>query len=387
MTSNLPAVPDAPTGREITRATDVDSWTSVIAEVSKLAGFISGTEFVPRSLRDSPAATAAAILYGREVGLPPMTALSQTHVIEGKPSISAEGMRALILAAGHDLEIEETSSARCVMRGRRRGTERWLSIAWSTDDARAAGLLGRGPWKSYPRAMLQARCTTEIARLLFPDVIRGFRSIEELEDGGAVEVDAPGTDAGTPGPTTKVTRARKAAPAARKPAELPAARPAQPSDLPLPGEDGYDAPTPPAPPTEAPPVPPLPGEDDTPEPAAATPSAVDTDADPGQGGGEAPDPGSAEVTLPPSRAMTKPQGRMLFARLSELGVDNDDREERLAILSGVLGREVTSSNELTRADAQKLLDDLAPLRDRAGLYALLDELDAARAQGIDGVSS
>lgn len=107
--------------------------------------------------------------------------------------------------------------------------------------------------------------------------------------------------------------------------------------------------------------------------ALTTRAPAPTNADPAEGGGEAPEAGP--VTLPPSRAMTKPQSRMLFARLNELGVDNADREERLAICSALVGRDLTSSSELNRDDAQKLLDDLGPIRDRAGLNAYLDELD------------
>jgi hypothetical protein len=287
-------------------------------------------------------------------------------------------MRAVVLAKGHDLEFVESTGAVCTMRARRRGGDNWTTVSWSIDAARQAGLANKNVWKAYPRVMLQARCTTEICRMVFPDVIHGFRSLEELQDLEGLDTDAGDAPAAVPS-TSTVARKRATRKAA---AALPAAPPPPPvAGPPLPGEDGYDDPTPQT--TEAPtettePTP-------TPEPAASP--AADTEAGPAEGEGEAPDAVPAEVTLPPQRAMTKPQSRMLFARLSELGVDNDDREERLAILSGVLGREITSSNDLTREDAQGLLDGLAGLTDRAALYALLDELDAARAQGVDGVQS
>lgn len=367
----------------------------MIAEVSRLAQFIAGTEFVPKSLRDSPAATAAAILYGREVGLPPMTALTQTHVIEGKPSISAEGMRALVLAAGHELEIEETNSARCTMRGRRRGTEKWLTLAWSTDDARQAGLLGRGPWKSYPRAMLQARATTELCRLLFPDVIRGFRSVEELEDLGEAETFAP-----TPGgaqASTKVTRARKVA-AQKAPAALgagaPAARPAVSSGPPLPGEDGYEDPTPtraPAPePTSAG------GSDDGPTATHAEelghdsttpPTDVDPDPAPDTEGEAVEGAGPATTDEPHPTAATRAQARMIFARLGELGVEPDDREERLAVIGGMIGRTIESQNDLRRTEAKDVIEKLGAVADRDELYARLDQLDKARAADTESGES
>lgn len=165
---------------------DTDSWTLVVAEVAKLAAHIAGTEFVPRGLRDNPPAVCAAMLYGREVGLAPMTSLSQVYVAEGRPGMHAEGMRALVLAAGHDIETLENTGAVCTLRGRRAGREWAEPVSWNLAMARAAGLLpakaGSG-WVKYPRAMLLARATAELCRRDFPDVIHGLVAIEELSDG------------------------------------------------------------------------------------------------------------------------------------------------------------------------------------------------------------
>jgi hypothetical protein len=411
-------VPVPPPADRAPAVADTDSWIDKMQPIVWLAERIAGTEFVPKSLRDSPAAVAAAVLYGREVGLPPMTALTQTHVIEGKPAMSAEAMRAMVLAAGHDLVIEETTGALCRMKARRRGTEHWTTIQWTIDMARAAGVANKGVWKSYPRQMLQARCTTELVRLVFPDVIHGFRSTEELDDAGEEEQAA--IDAATPAPTTKVSRTAKKT-AAKKTAApaLPAAptaggRPAAPAGPPLPGEDGYDAEPAPEPvsgssddgtaASQAEDA----GNDSEDEPDTApmdatSPAAVDTDAAraPEEGGEASEGAGSvqgevagngipAAVTtgrdVPPG-PVTRAQVRMVQSQWSRLGVESSDREERLALTVGLVGREVSSTNDLTKAEATALIDTLAKFKDRAALNGFLDELDAARAQGVDGVSS
>ena len=70
-----------------------------------LAERVSKTEFVPKELRGRPEAVLAALMSGAERGLGPMESLRLLHVIEGRPSLSAEGMRALVLSHGHDIEL------------------------------------------------------------------------------------------------------------------------------------------------------------------------------------------------------------------------------------------------------------------------------------------
>jgi hypothetical protein len=54
---------------------NTDTWTDVLPAVGDLAGKIAATDFVPDAMRGKPAVVAAAILYGRELGMEPMTAL------------------------------------------------------------------------------------------------------------------------------------------------------------------------------------------------------------------------------------------------------------------------------------------------------------------------
>ena len=157
-----------------------------------LAARIAKTEFVPTGLRNRPEAVLAALMSGAERGLGPMESLRSINVIEGKPSLSAEAMRALVLAAGHDIEILESTSTRATVVGRRAGSDATSPpFTWTIEDARRAKLAQRGPWQSYPKAMLLARASTDLCRAVFPDVIAGLASIEEASD--LVAVAAPTT--------------------------------------------------------------------------------------------------------------------------------------------------------------------------------------------------
>jgi hypothetical protein len=361
---------------EISRV-DTDSWVEVMRPILALAEKVYDTDFVPKGLRGSEAATAAAMLYGREVGLPPMTSLNVTHVVEGKPGISAEGMRAMVYAAGHELEFVETTGAICTMRGRRRGQERWTPLTWTIDMARAAGLTNKSNWKSYPRALLQARCTTELCRMVFPDVIHGFRSVEELEDMSETD---PATPVGGPAEqatTTVQRRARKGVPRKTAAPALSAAPQAPAAGPPLPGEPGFDESTDQggASGDGASASVETAGNDSEGAPSAQ-PEPVDvTDAEALPDEPPADEP-PAESPPPGPRMASRAQMRLLMAQLGDLGVDPNDREERLLIASQIVGRPVGSFSELTNDDAKKLIDTVGRCRDRAQLMTLLDEIDA-----------
>lgn len=307
-----------------------DSWFEMAQPVFQLAARIADTQFVPKGLQGNPPAIAAAILHGRELGLPPLTALAQTHVIEGKPSISAEMQRGLVLAAGHEIEILESTGAVCTMRGRRKGSETWTTITWTLDMARAANLIGKTNWKNYPRSMLQARCSAELCRLVFADVVHGMSATEELEDL------AEGNGEVAPEATTKVSRAPK------KLAEPPSER--QRPELPPRG-------------------PAAPPEPEQPAPAAQNAAAPD---EPQSATGPPP-----ERTAPPVSAA---QLRMLGAQWNRLGVTDD--LERHTLTGLLVGRDIEGTTKnLNVAEATGLIDKIKDLPDREALEALLREAD------------
>ena len=348
---NLPALPQLRTSQELVNPV-TDSWAEMLPQVAELARAICTTQFVPEALRNNVAGTTAAILYNREIGLPPMTGLNAVHVIKGKVGISAEMMRAQVLAAGHELWFEETNTSYCVISGRRAGSDRVTTVKYSESDAKTAGLFTNDNYKKNPRRMYQARATSELCALIFADVIRGMVSSEELEAeaeaGDSIAVPAEG---GTT--VQRKARARKASPAALEAS----------AEVPLPGEAKTDdgAATsvlvpPSGPDQSAPsshPLPPLPGEDDMPAAPASTPD--------GAVGGE---PASAEGSqtagpAEPADDITDPQRGKLFALMTEHGLV--EKSQQLVWISKNLRRELTSRSQLTKDDAIVLIDLLESL--------------------------
>jgi hypothetical protein len=312
----------------------VDGWLPMFEPVAKLAVDIAQTEFVPQGLRGKPAAITAAILYGREIGLGPIQSLQSVDVIDGRPAISAEMARALALAAGHELFVEESTTQRCVVRGRRVNSREWVQITWTMDDAKRAGLDGRQNWRKHPRRMLQARATSELCHLLFSDAIGGMPfTLEEIAD----DSDA----AGAIGAGAEQAGGRTAQRSRRQ----------RPTPVPTPATDDGGAP-------------PLPGDEPSEEPAAAQQPATDQ-----------------------VEPVTGAQVTKLQTTYGALGIKS--RDDKLMVARKIIGRDdLATSKELTKEEASVIIDTLERVADapdpKERLAAIFDATDAADAQAAAG---
>jgi 5'-3' exonuclease len=130
----------------------------------------------------SAEAVFTLIVKARELGLKITTVLDGFHVIEGKPSASADMMRAL--AERHpDCEyfmlIESTpESATWETKNKRhpKATRYTYTIA----EARLAGLNG-GNWAKRPRDMICKTAASKLARLVYPGATVGLYCPEEMD--------------------------------------------------------------------------------------------------------------------------------------------------------------------------------------------------------------
>lgn len=378
----VPVAPNRPTWVEQLRPNQTtDGYVPAMPALLRAADLIYQTPFVPKGLR-TPGGTLGAMMYGRELGLPPITALQSLHEINGKVGMSAEMMRARITAAGHEFVIVEATAQRCRIRCRRKedklDPEAWRVVEYLYSEAVLAGddrnKEGRQQGTNYqkrPVDMLVARCTTRAARWHFPEEIHGLSSAEELDDlARSAEFEGPAPTstapvARTPKAERVTTRATRAA--SKPAAPPPTDRPAQASEAPggpSEAEDIHDAEV-----VEVEGSAPIDAAGEEPvefrTPAASGPDVV-------QELRGAVDAAKAkrEAAGPPVAAA---QRAAIMGHFSRMGLA-DDRDERLEAISTIIGRRIGSANELTRAEASKLLDGLGKLRDREGLYKVLDGL-------------
>ena len=144
---------------------------------------LAASDLLPRAYQGKPANVLLAIEYGDALGLAPIAAIQGVHIVDGKPTASAQLIGALVRRAGHRLRVvvnaEGTAAKATIVRSDDPDFE--FTSIWTMERAQAAGLIGKGTWKQYPAAMLKARAITEVARDACPEALSGVAyTAEEL---------------------------------------------------------------------------------------------------------------------------------------------------------------------------------------------------------------
>lgn len=158
-----------------------------INTLKKVAEMAIKSKFLPQGI-STPEQAIIIALKGKELGIPPMQSFAQIAVIQGKPTISAELMMALVYKNVPTAEVIFTKSDNhgCTLSARRRKEHAFSSFSFNETDAKTAGLLLKDTWKKYPGAMYRARAISIMARALFADAISGCSYTHE-EMGASVD--------------------------------------------------------------------------------------------------------------------------------------------------------------------------------------------------------
>lgn len=207
---------------------------TTLKEAREFAEFLCKSELVPKGYRDKPADIVIAMQMGLELGVPPLQALQNISVINGRASVWGDLIPGIVLAQPDCEDFHEQKpegedptkwAATCTII-RRGKTPFVYTFTWA--DAVRAGLATKdGPWKQYPKRQLQMRARGFCARDAYPDRLRGLITAEEA-------LDYPSDDRPTPSEPRRVGEA--ATPAAQ----------GQPSSPPAAASAGTTASTPPA---------------------------------------------------------------------------------------------------------------------------------------------
>lgn len=204
-------------------------------EAIALAERLATSALLPDALKGKPNDVLIMMLQGRELGLSPVRSLNDIYVVKGKPMCSADTMKALCLRHPDICEyfycVEATDKA-VTMATKRAGSPKEERETFSIEDAQKGGLTSNDLYIKRPRVMLEHRATTILARRVYPDLVRGFYSEDELEDvdrgdvrGGAGNFTAPAEPK-----TVESKRMDTPAPAPTPPPQAAPAEPQKPGE-------------------------------------------------------------------------------------------------------------------------------------------------------------
>lgn len=133
------------------------------------------------------------MLKGLELGITPMSAVDLISIIQGTPVLDAKGILALVKSKGllEDITMDgDSQSYFCIMK--RKGESTPHKEVFTFEDAKRLQLAGKDNYIKQPKTMLKWRAITACARVVFPDVVGGFYTGEEL-DPDNTSVDEDGT--------------------------------------------------------------------------------------------------------------------------------------------------------------------------------------------------
>lgn len=130
----------------------------------------------------TPQAALTILMTGAELGLKPAQSMRAIHVIEGKPTLSADAMVAIcqnapgvcayFICLHTDAEYAEYETKRV-------GDPHPQSLRFSYGDAERAKLTNKDNWQKYPAAMLRARAASGLARMVYRDLLLGLMTDDE----------------------------------------------------------------------------------------------------------------------------------------------------------------------------------------------------------------
>lgn len=172
-----------------------------INELGHLADNLARSGF----FKDAPQATQAfaKLLFGAELGLTKMQSMTDLHIIEGKPTLSANLLATRVKTyrgpdgERYDWKVLEHTDEVCSIQFSRDGEPIDDPVSYSKADAERAGLWAKSNWKKDPSSMLFARAMSRGVRRRCPEVtgstVYVHGEIEESQggEGGRYDVGAP----------------------------------------------------------------------------------------------------------------------------------------------------------------------------------------------------
>jgi hypothetical protein len=164
---------------ELARRSDV---VNSLEDVRNVATLLARSGYFGNRGSDPVAAIATAVLAGREMGFAPFASVQGIHIIQGKPTVSANLMAAAVKgSAKYDYRVREHTDVLCRIEFFERINGKLESLGFAVFTAEDAKRAGTQNMSKFPKNMLFARCMSNGVRTYTPDVFSaGVYTPEEL---------------------------------------------------------------------------------------------------------------------------------------------------------------------------------------------------------------
>lgn len=148
------------------------------SEIEKMARAIAASNFFGVK---TPEQAVALMLIAQAEGMHPAAAARDYNVIQGRPALKADAMLARFQGAGGSVKWEVLTDEKvsATFTHAQGGS---VTIDWDMDRAKAAGLSSKDNYRKWPRQMLRARVISEGIRTVYPGVLSGMYTPEEVVD-------------------------------------------------------------------------------------------------------------------------------------------------------------------------------------------------------------
>lgn len=189
-----------------------------IKAIEDLSAKLDGCAILPNAYKRQQE-RLYALLRGRELGLPPIYALDNIQVINGRATLSADCKLAICKKspeyAGSELTYSDNDIKATFKLSRKmaNGTVDTVIETFTLDDAKRAGLMQKDNWMKHPKRMLRARVIGFACNDLFGDLLAGTYTPDEVEemDSKPIPANYEVSDVPKPKPNSDIDKLRDAA--------------------------------------------------------------------------------------------------------------------------------------------------------------------------------
>lgn len=144
---------------------------------------------IPQNFWDNPSDALVVIQSGHELGLSPMRSLQNMMIVNNRPSIYGDAMLALCMktkgkSGGYIdcIEVYNEESGDWTCTAFRDGFEP-KTQTFTMKEAIDAGFTKKpGAWQTNRKRMMQFRSRAFTLRDMFPDILMGVMTVEEMQD-------------------------------------------------------------------------------------------------------------------------------------------------------------------------------------------------------------